>query len=635
MIGSIKACPLIGLGVAGMLLFSPDLRAQQPFPTPSRLIFPPLIEAASIESPATPPSGKQNDRALQSVPTEIYSHGNPTAEEQYMLEMINRARANPAAEGEWIASLNDPEINSAFEYFQVNRQKLKTDFAAYPARPPLAFNSMLIASARGHSNDMNEHNFQDHTGSNGSQFYERMANEGYSGGTFSGENIAAYSSSTLYGHVGLIVDWGVESLGHRKNILNFESQIFTEIGIGIVYNGQQIPHVGPYVITQNFGNRSKPFLVGVVYHDKNSNNFYDPGEGLAGVTVMPSSGQYYAITSESGGYAIPCPASGSWTVTASGGALTEPITKNVSFNNVNVKLDFLPNLPVLPARVALEQPADAAKIVDADIDLSWQSMDEATMYHVQVSSSPTFAAGALLLNDSAVTGTSRQISGLLNLNTYYWRVRAKNEVGWGEFSDHRSFSLAVTPAATVLTSPAQGAQIPGGIVVFSWKPGASDVDRYWLELATDPQMQNIVLRDSLLYTTQREVTEMANDATYYWRVKATNGAGWGQFSDTWSFSTSTSGVDRGEAGRTFHLSANMPNPFTEATTISFDLARSEEITLSVLNGLGQEIAVIATGRYDAGHHEVRWNAEGTAGGAYYYRLRAGGVTETRGMNLVR
>ena len=29
-----------------------------------------------------------------------YTHGEPTADEQYVLELINRARANPAAEGE-------------------------------------------------------------------------------------------------------------------------------------------------------------------------------------------------------------------------------------------------------------------------------------------------------------------------------------------------------------------------------------------------------------------------------------------------------------------------------------------------------------------------------------------------------
>ena len=46
-------------------------------------------------------------------------------------------------------------------------------------------------------------------------------------------------------------------------------------------------------------------LTGVVYDDANGNGQYDPGEGVAGVTVSMDGGAYYAVTSASGGYSLP------------------------------------------------------------------------------------------------------------------------------------------------------------------------------------------------------------------------------------------------------------------------------------------------------------------------------------------
>jgi len=53
----------------------------------------------------------------------------------------------------------------------------------------------------------------------------------------------------------------------------------------------------------------------------NGNNRYDPGEGIGGVTVTSNAGTFYAVTSQSGGYAIPVTmAPGTYQVVFSGGA---------------------------------------------------------------------------------------------------------------------------------------------------------------------------------------------------------------------------------------------------------------------------------------------------------------------------
>ena len=91
----------------------------------------------------------------------------------------------------------------------------------------------------------------------------------------------------------------------------------------------------------------------------------------------------------------------------------------------------------------------------------------------------------------------------------------------------------------------------------------------------------------------------------------------------------------------FTLSQNYPNPFNPATTIRFDLPRSEEIDLAVYSLTGQKVATLAHGMREAGAYTVRWDGRDDDGrelgsGVYVYRLEAGeGVVETRKMVLVQ
>ena len=90
----------------------------------------------------------------------LYSQGDPTPQEQYMLELINRARANPAAEGVRLAGIADPLTVASIMHCGVDLNQVKSVFASYSAKPPLAFNSFLIGIAREHSQYMIDNNVQ-------------------------------------------------------------------------------------------------------------------------------------------------------------------------------------------------------------------------------------------------------------------------------------------------------------------------------------------------------------------------------------------------------------------------------------------------------------------------------------------
>lgn len=224
----------------------------------------------------------------------IYSHGEPTDLEQFMLELINEARANPPAEAARLGiGLNDG--------LDANRIGAAT-------KQPLAFHSQLIQAARNHSDWMLAADVFSHTGAGGSTPTERARAAGY---PFSAaENIAYYSTQGPLDSVGAVAgshDGLFKSPGHRTNLME---PTYSVIGLGV--RDGDFKGWNAQMVSQSFSEGgesvdSGPFLLGVVFDDKNGNERYDPGEGLEGVRVEPDYGGYFAITSSSGGYAVPLP----------------------------------------------------------------------------------------------------------------------------------------------------------------------------------------------------------------------------------------------------------------------------------------------------------------------------------------
>ncbi len=252
----------------------------------------------------------------------LYDSGDPTPEEQLILEYINRARANPTAEGTRLGislweSLCDPN--------------------AVGIRPPLAMNKILLQLAHYHSWDMYTSNYFGHHDLSGHNPSQRMTDAGYGPWTW-GENIATGGGGSATNLADdLMVDPGVSCRLHRVNLFNGD---FKEVGVGYYTAATPNPSRWGHFLTQDFGSASiGSFLVGVIYNDADDDNFYDIGEGVSGVQIVPSEGSYYAVSSTSGGYAFPIGNSGTMTVTASDSRFGS-IMKVVAFNGANIKLDF-------------------------------------------------------------------------------------------------------------------------------------------------------------------------------------------------------------------------------------------------------------------------------------------------------
>jgi Ca2+-binding RTX toxin-like protein len=250
------------------------------------------------------------------------------AYEQYMLELVNRARLDPAAE----AALYGVDLGTI----------------TATAKQPLAANDLLLVAAENHSKWMLDTDTFSHTGVNGTDPGDRMAAAGYAftGAWAWGENIAWQGTT---GTLNLIAAIDAEhaalfrSEGHRENLLNDK---FQELGMGIV-TGQMTADGKTYnaaMVTEDFAKSgSGAFLTGVAYTDTDGNAFYSVGEGRGGIQIAAQlvGGATTTVTTDApGGYDTKL-AAGTYNVTMSGGGLGAALGMAITLASRNIKLDLL------------------------------------------------------------------------------------------------------------------------------------------------------------------------------------------------------------------------------------------------------------------------------------------------------
>ncbi len=269
-----------------------------------------------------------------------------SAHEQLFLELINRARANPTAEATRLGiALNEG---------------LAPGTITTTAKQPLALNDSLQVAIQNHLQFLIDTDQFSHTGSGGSDPFQRIEAAGYTGYTIAGENLAFEATSgtpnveqfVINTHNNLFIDAGIAGRGHRINILR---DSFKETGAGVrtgvfTDNGNNFNAV---FTGNDFGAKAgNSFLTGVVITDTTvANNFYNVGEGLSGVTVSVSNGSTTVNTTTNGGGGYQIQLARGPTTSRSpvrGFRLRSPSRSRSAAMNVKVDLNVRTDVPTAP-----------------------------------------------------------------------------------------------------------------------------------------------------------------------------------------------------------------------------------------------------------------------------------------------
>ena len=193
--------------------------------------------------------------------------------------------------------------------------------------------------------------------------------------------------------------------------------------------------------------------------------------------------------------------------------------------------------PAPPAAPTLAAPANYATDQEVSLTLSWNEVEKADSYGVQVSSSSWFGDDEYIVFDErGLEGTSADVGGLIYGYTYYWRVNAANAEGEGEWSDSWSFTTkAGPPPAPNLIFPGNGAENIQLTLHLNWGD-TYGAETYAVQVSVEEDFSNLLV-DDVSNSVWYELSDLDGQMTYYWRVKASNSHGESPWSEVWSFTT--------------------------------------------------------------------------------------------------
>lgn len=188
-----------------------------------------------------------------------------------------------------------------------------------------------------------------------------------------------------------------------------------------------------------------------------------------------------------------------------------------------------------PQTPTLITPSNTATNVSTSPTFSWNQGLYATSYTLQISTNNSFSS--FVYNQSGLTNTSQQVTGLNNSTVYYWRVRSENNYGNSNWSSIFSFTIIITiPLAPIQSLPKNNAVGVELNPTFFWdiSPTATS---YTLQLSIMSDFSTLVFNQSGLINTNHLINNLTSVTSYYWRVSASNSFGISSWSDSWSFTT--------------------------------------------------------------------------------------------------
>lgn len=303
-------------------------------------------------------------------------------------------------------------------------------------------------------------------------------------------------------------------------------------------------------------------------------------------------------------------------------------TSNIADSPYNIDLGgWIPwTVPTLAGdtsffgKTTLSSPADFSKGTDTTIALEWNRYKGARKYLVELGTDLTFTQNAKF---DSTTDTTATVSGLEEGKEYLWRVEVESDSGYGPWSDPRHFTTSVPlPAIPKLVGVRQYPGRPTWYY-FTWNK-AEHADYYLVQTSLDSSFGNLFVGDTSSDTTKL-LTDFTSGHQYYWRVRASNISGNGQWSKTAVFPEPQTAVgEEGIIPTKYSLSQNFPNPFNPTTKIVFALKERSSVTLAIYNVLGQRVKFWNGGTMDGGTYSRVVDMSRFTSGVYLYRLEAVG-----------
>ena len=85
----------------------------------------------------------------------------------------------------------------------------------------------------------------------------------------------------------------------------------------------------------------------------------------------------------------------------------------------------------------------------------------------------------------------------------------------------------------------------------------------------------------------------------------------------------------------YFLQQNYPNPFNPSTTISYEISKSELVTIKIYDVLGREIETLVNEEKSPGKYKIEFDGSNLTSGVYFYKITTNNFSETKKMLLMK
>ena len=167
-------------------------------------------------------------------------------------------------------------------------------------------------------------------------------------------------------------------------------------------------------------------------------------------------------------------------------------------------------------------PQSSEQLYVNTVNFTWSYVENATKYELQISIDSTFKDDVKHI--IKIFDNYYDLNSLLELKTYYWRVKALNDNTESNWSNYLSFTTGLEiPSIPILLKPYRASKKVSILPTLVWRK-CSNANSYILEYSKDnfENENNVVSIHSILDTTYTFTEPLDNYSLYYWRVCAVN-----------------------------------------------------------------------------------------------------------------
>ncbi len=263
--------------------------------------------------------------------------------------------------------------------------------------------------------------------------------------------------------------------------------------------------------------------------------------------------------------------------------------------------------------------------------MNWRSSNNATSYNLQIAQDLKFDQDDIIREIQNIKDTTYSYTDLENFKEYWFRVASVNQTTTSAYSKpHRFRTIAQPPTDQALAiKPVDGQiAVPFKKTAFEW----TKVARTDLGLASESGYELLISKtqdfsDTVIYN-QRVFEETINyenkfdvETTYFWKTRGWNEAGFGPWSEAFSFTTD---IQSTVTDGNFDFGTNIvPNPVQNNAELRFNLDTPGNISFIIIDQTGRTVFALENINGKGNLNILPLNLDNLSNGSYLFKLQAG------------